>query len=226
MSGSVCILNFHGIGIPHAKVAADEARYWVGHDQFVAMLDRIQLWTSRGAPIKITFDDGNLSDLKIACPTLQERQLTGHFFVLTGRLDDPDYLSEAQVREMLNNGMQIGLHGQDHIDWRKTDAAQLQTETVTARDALSRITGRPVEKVAIPFGAYNARVIRHLKASGFKEIYTSDGGHAAQNRPLRHRTSIRADMDVSRIDAIVTDNTPTSSKIKRTLKSWLKSNVI
>jgi peptidoglycan/xylan/chitin deacetylase (PgdA/CDA1 family) len=226
MSDPLCIINFHGIGTPHGNVAADEARYWVSRDQFLAMMDRIKLWTSRGAQIKITFDDGNLSDLAISCPALQERELTGHFFVLTGRLADPAYLSETQIRELLAKGMQIGLHGQDHIDWRKTDAGLLHTETVTARDTLSQITGQPVETVAIPFGAYNARVIRHLKASGFKEIYTSDGGLAAQNRPLRHRTSVRADMDAHRIDALVEDSTPTGARIKRALKSWLKSNVI
>ncbi|SMY09296.1 polysaccharide deacetylase family protein [Flavimaricola marinus] len=226
MSSPLCILNFHGIGTPHANVAEDEARYWVSRDQFLAMLDRIKLLSSRGTQIKITFDDGNLSDLEIACPALQDRNLVGHFFVLTGRLDDPAYLSAGQVRDLLAKGMEIGLHGQDHVDWRKADAPQLQTETITARDTLSRITGRPVETVAIPFGAYNARVIKHLKASGFKEIYTSDGGHAAQNQPLRHRTSVRSDMDVSRIDAIVADSAPARAKIKRTVKSWLKSNVI
>lgn len=41
--------------------------------------------------------------------------------------------------------------------------------------------------MAIPFGAYNRRVISHLKRSGFAHIYTSDGGPLSSAGPISDR---------------------------------------
>jgi len=226
MRPAICILNFHGIGTLHDGVGPDEARYWVTRDRFLDTLDRAQAHSARGRPVRITFDDGNRSDLEIAAPVLRDRGLSGDFFVLTGRLGDPRYLSEQDIKTLQEMGMGIGLHGRDHIDWRKADDARLKAETITARDTLAQIVGQQVATVGVPFGAYNARVIKQLRHAGFRQIYTSDGGLASENRVLQHRTSVQGHMDADRIDGILAGREPLSRKINRALKTWLKSNVL
>jgi peptidoglycan/xylan/chitin deacetylase (PgdA/CDA1 family) len=222
----LCIINFHGIGTPHADVGPDEARYWVTQDRFEACLDQAVAYQSGGGQIEITFDDGNRSDLDIACPALVTRGLRGHFFVLTGRLDDPRYLSADDIRTLQAQDMAIGLHGKDHVDWRKATTAGLQIEIDQARDTLSAIVEQPIDTVGLPFGGYDKRVIRYLRRAGFRRIYTSDGGHTEADSQLRHRTSLQAHMGPAHIEAILKDDASAITKVKRALKSWLKANVI
>ena len=47
--------------------------------------------------MRISFDDGNASDLEIGLPALLERGLTATFFVLAGRLGRPGSLDADEV---------------------------------------------------------------------------------------------------------------------------------
>ncbi|MEM7546724.1 MAG: polysaccharide deacetylase family protein [Pseudomonadota bacterium] len=226
MRGSLAILNFHGIGVPHDGVPADEVPYWVSADKFRTVLDQIKQFEAQGGQALITFDDGNRSDLEIASPELKLRNMTGHFFILTGRFGDPRYLSPVDLLRLQESGMAIGLHGRDHVDWRKLDTAGLAAETIDARHRLGEIVGQRIDTVGIPFGAYNRRVIEHLKQAGFQEIYTSDGGYASRRRVVRHRTSVRSDMSDSQIAGVLNGRESVVAKTRRGLKAWLKEHIV
>lgn len=226
MTHTFCILNFHGIGIPHKSVDQGEAPYWVSVDRFHRILDQIETHRERGHQIKITFDDGNRSDMEIAVPELRKRGLIGHFFVLTGRCEDPRYLSAAEIRALADSEMLVGLHGRDHVDWRRIDDPTLEAETVTARATLSDMAGMPIDTVGIPFGGYDRRVMRQLKRTGFSEIYRSDGGLASDRTRLRHRTSIRAGMSDSFIESVLAGRESPMRRMKRALKTILKEHVV
>jgi peptidoglycan/xylan/chitin deacetylase (PgdA/CDA1 family) len=224
-AGSYVGINFHGIGEPHAGVPADERPYWLGTARFARVIARIAALRDAGRDIRITFDDGNASDLLLAAPVLAQHGLTGAFFVLTGRFDDPHYLSQAQVRELLALGHEIGLHGRDHVDWRTLDDATLDAETQGARDVLAAVAGAPVTSVAIPFGAYDRRVMARLKSAGFSAIHTSDGGQAQGDAQVRPRTSLRSDMDDARIEAILAGADPPVKRLRRTVSMWRRGGL-
>ena len=63
---------FHGIGTPGRALEPGEDRYWITSDEFHRILDEIATWPST----RISFDDGNASDLEIGLPALVERGLT------------------------------------------------------------------------------------------------------------------------------------------------------
>lgn len=222
----LAIINFHGIGTPHAGVAPDEARYWIGTDRFRELLDRVVVSRAKGRQVMVTFDDGNRSDIEIAVPELRQRGLTACFFVLTGRCEDPRYVSASEIAALADSEMTVGLHGRDHVDWRRLPAGEFHAETVGARETLAGITGRPITAVGIPFGGYNRRVIGSLKRAGFTEIYTSDGGHASDRRRLRHRLSVRNDMPDDEVDAFMDGREPVLAKVGRAVKILLKEHVI
>ena len=218
MSAEV-LLNFHGIGEPHGGVEADERPYWITEgffDAIVALADR-----RRDVSVGFTFDDGNRSDLLIAAPRLERSGRTGAFFVLAGRFAQPDYLSEADVAELVRRSHRVGLHGVDHVDWRSCDTPSLDRETVDARYRVAAAAGVPVEEVAIPFGAYDARVIRRLRRQGFARIYTSDGGWADTRALVAERTSIRSDMTLPQIEALLDRREP----LKRRARRWVSTRL-
>src|SRR5262245_62431527 len=93
------IINFHGIGTPKRTLDPGEPPFWVSRDQFLRILDRVAAHSAL-PNFKLTFDDGNTSDLELAAPALAERGLTGTFFVLTGRLDGVGSLDAGDLRAL------------------------------------------------------------------------------------------------------------------------------
>ena len=220
------ILNFHGIGEPTVPVPAAERPYWVSVERFSQIIREVAARRSRGQDIKITFDDGNRSDLEIAAPRLVEAGLTATFFVLTGRLEDDRYLSRAEIRRLRRIRMEIGLHGRDHVDWRRLGESGCCFEIPQARDELSELLGAPVRKVAIPFGAYNRRVISYLKRQGFERIYTSDGGRARAGARVQPRVSLRSDLADTQLTSLLDGTEPALDRVARQLRRVLKEYVV
>lgn len=220
------VLNFHGLGAIPDYVGFDERPYWVPVPKFEEILDEVAIRRAWGQDVEITFDDGNRTDLKIAAPYLCDRKLTAAFFVLTGRLEREGYLTVRDICALLDMGMDIGLHGRDHVDWRRLDAEALKVEIPQARMVLSDIMRKPVSMVSIPFGAYNRRVMSLLARMDFDTIFTSDGGRARQGAQVQPRLTIRADTDVDNIRNLLDGAIRTRESIRRGVKRFLKRYVI
>jgi peptidoglycan/xylan/chitin deacetylase (PgdA/CDA1 family) len=186
-SGHVFNLCFHGIGTPGRALEVDEERYWVDVDQF----DEILALAHRYPFLRVTFDDGNASDVEHALPLLLHHGLTATFFVCAERLDQPGSLSSADVRELVRAGMTIGSHGLAHRPWRTVDDDDLRAE-MNAAQTIADVAGVPVLQAACPFGSYDRRVLRALRCHGFSRVYTVDEGHARANAWLQSRYTIRS----------------------------------
>lgn len=185
------IFNFHGIGEPPVHTDPDELNYWLDEASFAAALDGIEHLGARlNVPVKITFDDGNISDVLIAMPALVKRGLNAAFFVCTGRIGQPDYLDVAGIKDLLQSGMEVGSHGVWHVDWRKTSAKDLHAEVIGSKQQLEDIFAQPVTQAGIPFGSYDRRVLRSAKAAGYRHILSSDGGYAMQGSWLQPRLTL------------------------------------
>lgn len=224
MSAREIIITFHGVGDPHAGVDADERPYWVGADRYAEILDLIDRHPN-GADAVFTFDDGNTTDLA-AAEALHARGRSGKFYVLTARIGQPHYLGDRDLHHLLGLGMEVGLHGRDHVNWSEISDARLEAETVEARERLAAAIGRPVTSVAIPFGAYRAHVIRRLRAAGFERIYTCDGGWARAGQRVRDRTSIRADTSLDDVRAILDSPGSLAQRARRWARTRIKRHVL
>jgi peptidoglycan/xylan/chitin deacetylase (PgdA/CDA1 family) len=204
-------LTFHGIGAPSRSLEPGEESVWVGTERFAAVLDAV-----RGRDdVRVTFDDGNRSDLEIALPALRERGLTATFFVVAGRLGAPEFLSADDVRTLAAAGMKIGSHGMHHRPWREAD---LEEEVGGAKALLEAAAGRPVDEAACPFGSYDRRVLSALKRAGFARVYTSDRGAADPGAWLQARTSIT---ERDALEPILSAGpAPLSKRAKLAVKRW------
>lgn len=209
-------LNFHGIGAPARTLEPGEVPYWIGEDRFTDILDRIAC-SSDPTRYVITFDDSNLSDYAIALPSLLARNLTAHFFILTGRLGSTGLLDAQHVRDLLSAGMTIGSHGIAHVLWPRLGNHALKEEVTRSRAVLEEICGQRIEAAGIPFGSYDARVLRALRHAGYTIAYSSDGGSMVDTGFLRARTSLRNDMTISEIDRILAGYLPPIRRLRRAL---------
>ena len=223
MSGLV-VLNFHGIGTPGREMEPGEAPYWVGTDQFGAILDRIVAHPDR-ARIRITFDDGNISDRTVALPALTARGLAADFFVLSGRIGRPGSLGADDIAALLEAGMGIGSHGVAHLDWSALEPAALEAELAGSRARLEAVCRCPVRSAAIPFGRWSGGVLRGLRAAGYGTAWSSDGGMSWPGDFPAARTSVRGAMGMDEIDMILAGRMGPARRARRALglarKRWL-----
>lgn len=194
--------NFHGIGQPGPEIPANERPYWISIAAFEAFLDIFMAYRDRRR-ILITFDDGNRSDIEIAAPLLAKHRLNARFFVLTGRLEHPDYLSKQNIRDLRDMGFVIGSHGINHVDWVQQDTLGLDHELFQSRAVLEELLDQPVTEAAIPFGSYRRRVLRGLRTNGYTVAWSSDGSATALRGFLRPRLSIRNDTEPGAITRLL-----------------------
>lgn len=181
-------LCFHGIGVSTHEREPGEANYWVSLDVFRRILDEIV-----GRPdVRISFDDGNRSDVDVALPALQERGLSATFFPLAGRLDDPASLSAADLRGLRKEGMAIGSHGWAHIPWRNLSDAGARREFVDARQKLVEASGGDILDAAMPLGRYDRRTLSRLRNADYRTVFSSDRFRARSGSWFQARYSVMA----------------------------------
>jgi peptidoglycan/xylan/chitin deacetylase (PgdA/CDA1 family) len=189
MASEIINLSFHGVGPPPGPPREPgEHDYWVGRDAFLALLDDVQ---GRDG-VRLSFDDGNASDVEVALPALVERGMTADFFVVAGRLGTPGNVDADGVRALSGAGMGVGTHGMDHRSWRGLDDDELALELVEARQAIAEVAGSAVDAAALPLGQYDRTVLAALRKLEYRVVYSSDARRGRPGAWFQPRYSVRA----------------------------------
>jgi peptidoglycan/xylan/chitin deacetylase (PgdA/CDA1 family) len=126
-----------------------------------------------GSKIAITFDDGSETDLLAAAPILREAGFGATFYVTTGWVGSPGYMSPTQLKELSGHGFEIGCHSKTHAFLTDLDDTGLKREIADAKSDLEQILGKPVEHFSCPGGRHNQRAVAIARAAGYKTIATS-----------------------------------------------------
>lgn len=189
------IINLHGIGEAVRPYELGEKPYWIGRDELKRALDFVQSRRD-SADIGLTVDDGNSSDFEIVAPELRKRGVNATFFVLAERLDQNGYLRRSQVRELAGEGFEVGSHGLNHVAWTGVDDRTLEREVRDSKAIIEGIIGRPVTSASTPFGLYDRRVLRCLRRSGYRDVFSSDGTPRLTSAWPTPRQSLRSGFDI------------------------------
>jgi peptidoglycan/xylan/chitin deacetylase (PgdA/CDA1 family) len=187
MEARAITLTFHGVGDPPRALDPGESDVWISRERLDALLDAA---AERG-DVRITFDDGNISDLEHALPALRARGLEATFFVVAGRIGMPGFIDASGLRALAAAGMGIGSHGMRHRSWRRLDDRARDEELVRAKSVLEQIVQHPVTEAACPFGGYDRRAVAGLRSAGYCRVFTSDRGATRPNHFLQPRNSVK-----------------------------------
>lgn len=123
--------------------------------------------------VTYTFDDGLKDQYTVAYPMLREAGLKGTFFVIAGKVGDPNgYRSKAErntplmtwedIKDMSDHGMEIGSHSFGDIRIAKSTHDQILADLVRSKETIEAHTGRECVSFAAPFNA------KESKADGTK----------------------------------------------------------
>jgi peptidoglycan/xylan/chitin deacetylase (PgdA/CDA1 family) len=192
-------LCFHGIGTPRREREPGEELYWISPDFFLAILDLVR----ERDDVRLSFDDGNASDVEIGLPALRERGLDAAFYPVAQRIDTPGSLRGSDLRDLVAAGMTVGSHGMRHIAWRGLPEVALTEELVSARGVIAAAAGVAVETAACPLGSYDRRVLSRMLSLGYTRVFTSDRATAGPRAWLQPRFSIRHTDDIDSVRAIL-----------------------
>jgi peptidoglycan/xylan/chitin deacetylase (PgdA/CDA1 family) len=214
-------LNFHGLGPPPPHVDEDERPYWLQPERFEAVLNLVDQWEREERRVFITFDDGNKSDVTIALPVLRQFGRQATFFVLSDRIGTEHYLDVEDIAKLRQAGMMIGSHGSSHFRWTALGSSELKAEIEKSLRVLSAATNQQVSTVAVPFGAYDQRVLQVLGELRVATVFTSDGGLARPAAWVKPRLSVRADTTLQAIEKALIGRTSFLAQLRSLVREWL-----
>lgn len=134
-------------------------------------------------PVIVTFDDGYDNAATIATPTLKKYGFIGTFFIIRDFVGRPEYATQAQIDEMVANGMEIGSHTLDHLDLSKISLDRAKKQIVD-----SKLTA---ETFCYPSGKYTPEVVNLVKEAGYVAAVTTHPGVANQDSDLFQLPRVR-----------------------------------
>ncbi len=150
------------------------------------------------ALVSVTFDDGWTNQYTNALPLLQKYGLKGTFYIISGELtDQPDYMSQQQVKDLYSKGMEIGSHTVTHPDLTTLSKAQVTNQMAKSQSTLQNLIGVPVTDFAYPFGAYNATTINIGKQYYQSQRTVDDGLNTKDNFDVTRLKIHEVDSNIS-----------------------------
>ncbi len=138
--------------------------------------------------VSLTFDDGDADNFALL-PALQQYGLHATFYIPSGLVGKPNYMTWDQLKSLQAAGNEIGGHSYDHMRLGGLDAAQLQHEICDDRQNLIDHGLSPVS-FAYPFGNYDPSVHDMVRQCGYAGARTISDG--PQHFPLPDPYAVRA----------------------------------
>jgi peptidoglycan/xylan/chitin deacetylase (PgdA/CDA1 family) len=126
-------------------------------------------------PWLLTFDDGGASAATVIAAMLEARGWRGHFFVTTGRVGSPAFLSREQIRDLRGRGHVVGSHSETHpLRMSYCPEEELFGEWRRSLDFLSELLGEEVRVASVPGGYYSRAVAETAARAGVRQLFTSE----------------------------------------------------
>jgi peptidoglycan/xylan/chitin deacetylase (PgdA/CDA1 family) len=127
--------------------------------------------------VSLTFDDGD-ADQMTAARVLHRYQLPATFYIITGAVGTPGYMTGSDLRQLAADGNEIGGHTVSHLRLTALTTAEARRQVCDSRSILAR-WGYRANSFAYPGGADSPRTEAIVRACG----YTSARGVVGLRAP-------------------------------------------
>jgi peptidoglycan/xylan/chitin deacetylase (PgdA/CDA1 family) len=165
--------------------------------------------TNGACPAKalaLTFDDGYEDAFTTALPVLQRYGFTATFYIISGFVGQPGYMSWEQLAALRDSGMEIGAHTIDHYDLTTLDPAESERQIVQSKIDLEHQLGISIVSFCYPTGLYNGSIIEQTRAAGYLSATTTRWDDDYSDLMALPRRRISGGMGVDSLAAIVQGN--------------------
>ena len=163
---TVPILLYHSVSDENPE----DNRYAVSMADFKDQMERLRYWgystvtikqlvdhINKGSdlprrPVVISFDDGYLDVYENAFPIMERYGFTGTVYIVANRLESVGFLQVEQLKELIDNGWDVGSHGMTHTELTQNHAL-VRKEILQSRLDLENALGIKIFSFAYPFGS-------------------------------------------------------------------------
>lgn len=168
--------------------------------------------------VAITIDDGP-GELTIKfIETLKENNATATFF-LTGTKAEKN---PEIVREIINNGMEIGIHSYNHDLFLLKSYKETLNDLNKTKTILENITGKEIKLVRAPYGVYSPQFLLAAKKLNLQPIGWSISINDYKN--LNYQELIKKGSKADKNDIILMhDDIPNSKETIKALPKIIKN---
>ena len=150
----------------HMKALADSGYRTILPDQLLGYLTRGD--SLPGKPVMVTFDDGSAGQYHFAMKELERYGFRGVFYIMTISIDRPGYMTQGELKDLSDRGHVIASHSWNHKNVQRHDSSDWRTQLEDSKQRLERITGRPVDHFAYPYGLWDGRTVEGLRKAGYR----------------------------------------------------------
>lgn len=183
-------LMYHDINYP-ASGNVDQEGNWVPPRRFIEQIESIQATGYRigtmsealqdpDTTVALTFDDGLHTAYDFVFPFLKKRDIKATFFVpvdavLKGNRGNPYFMTAQQVKEISDEGNEIGSHSFDHVEitrW-ETIKGRVGLELKRSKGFLEDLIGKEVPLFAYPNGTHDMYTTEEVMKAGYRAAFIS-----------------------------------------------------
>ena len=161
-----------------------------------------------GKVVGITFDDGYQNNLYNAAPILKKYNFNATCYLVSQKIGTSNtwdsskgitqrpLMTQSEVQEWLNLGLDIGAHTQTHPLLEELSKQKSQEEILNCIDDLENMFNISVKDFCYPFGRFNQSVVKMIKEAGFITATSMSRGRATTQSnqlalpriPITHHT--------------------------------------
>lgn len=131
---------------------------------------------SAGPLLSFNFDDGFESAYLLAHPIVQAAGFKTSQYIITGKMDNPGYITREQVLALQAAGDEIGVHTRTHPYLTQLSLVQDMWEIKGAKQDLLDLGIATTTTFAYPYGNYSPAVEDAVKSAGFFGARTTKPG--------------------------------------------------
>ncbi|HIL54508.1 MAG TPA: polysaccharide deacetylase family protein [Verrucomicrobia bacterium] len=117
--------------------------------------------------VVLTFDDGNISDLTTAAPILKGHGFGATFYITSGWVGKPGRLNWEQVKELNDQGFEIGNHSASHPNMLHISEDDIREQIISFDEACAEHGIPKATSFAYPGGHHDRRMVKALAAEGY-----------------------------------------------------------
>ena len=122
-------------------------------------------------PVMITYDDTREEHFTIGAAEMKKHGFKGVFFLMTISINRPHYMKAEQLKQLADEGHALESHTWDHHMVTKYVGEDWDKQLVESKQKIEKITGKPVQYFAYPFGLWNKEGIPEIKKRDYKMAF-------------------------------------------------------
>ena len=130
-------------------------------------------------PIILTFDDGYRDAFTEAFPRLRAHGMTATFYIISGYVSLPAYMTWEQLKMLRDAGMELAPHTTYHENLRTLSERKQRTTIITSIRELEGTLGIHVHSFAYPYGKYSRKTMQFVREAGIPFAVTTHSGVAS-----------------------------------------------